>query len=124
MVKPRLYSVFDIKPEKFFAPFVSENDATADRRFCELLVDPQAIMSKHPQDYRLFAVGEFDEDTGQCVPFEKGIVCVNEGLTMGRPADVATAEEEAIRKFRVWLASRGLEANANGEVRQLDRGGR
>lgn len=119
-----LYSVFDIKMEKFYPPYASENDAVGDRHFMELLTDPKSMLSRHPEDYRLFRIGEFDEWTGEIVPLEKGIICVNQGMTMGRPIDVAAAEEEGNRKFAAFLASRGLEVARDGQVRQLDRGGR
>lgn len=120
----RLYLIFDIKSERYFPPFVVINDAVADRRFCELLAEPDSVLAKHPEDYRLYAIGYFDDVKGECIPFEKGIICVNEGLgPRGRPQDVAVAEDEAMRKFAMWLASRGLEAGSDGKVRQLDRGG-
>lgn len=124
MEQPRLYCVFDVKSERFFPPFVVINDAVADRRFVELLVDGESVLAKHPEDYRLYSVGFFDEVTGACVAFEKGIVCVNSGCgPRGRPEDVARAEEDGFRKFSAWLASRGLEAGTDGKVRMLDRGG-
>lgn len=123
MIKERLYCIFDIKSEQFYPPYASANDATGDRKFIEILTDETSELAKHPEDYRLFAVGEFERESGRCIEFEKGIVCVNPGLTIGRPADVARAEEEAVQKFRLWMASRGLEVSKGGEVRQLDRGG-
>lgn len=127
MERQRLYCVFDKKAETYFAPYAVRNDAVADRRFGELLVAEDSVLSKHPEDYALYCVGEFDEYSGDVVPFEKGKVCVNEGMVPGRPQDVAVAEEEAMRKFGMWLASRGMEQvekNGRMEIRQLDRGAR
>lgn len=115
MERPRLYCVFDRKSERYFPPFVVENDAVAERRFADILVDPQSVLSKHPQDYILYGVGEFDESTGECAPFEKGKVIVSQGFAdEGRPHDVAVAEEEGMRKFGQWLAARGLPAGRDG----------
>lgn len=117
----RLYCVMDIKSERYFPPFVVINDAVADRRFSELLADRESILAKHPEDYRLYAVGFFDDVKGECIPFEKGIVCVNPGMgPAGRPGDVAEAEESAMRRFTAWLAARGLEAGSDGKVRPVD----
>lgn len=116
----RLYCVLDIKSERYFPPYVVINDAVADRRFSELLADRESVLAKHPEDYRLYAVGFFDDVKGECIPFEKGIVCVNPGMGPGRPGDVAEAEESAMRRFTAWLGARGMEAGSDGKVRHVD----
>lgn len=124
MKQPGMYCLYDTVAESFYPPFVATNDAVADRKFCQLLAAPEDFWAKNPQDYRLYRVGSFDEQTGVCTGLRvEEMVIVNPGLPpMGRRGDVARAEEEAQEKFAMWLATRGLEKGTDGKVRQLDRG--
>lgn len=110
MDQPGLYCIFDLRAERYAPPFVEVNDAVADRRFTDLLQNKQLLFSMHPEDYRLYRVGSFNEETGECTwlgPDRK--VCVNEGFTpAGRPVDVVSVEDQVRAKFNAWLAARGL----------------
>jgi len=60
----KIFSVYDSKAEYYAQPQFSENKATALRAFHALCNDMETQISKHPGDYTLFQIGDFDERTG------------------------------------------------------------
>jgi len=69
MKKP-MYSVLDRKAHVFAAPFTSTNDQTATRLFVRACNDPNNDLGMFPNDYALFEVGLFDDETGKIEPIE------------------------------------------------------
>lgn len=58
------FSIFDSKAEVYGPPFFAPAIGLAVRHFGDLCRDPNSALSKHPGDYRLFRIGEFDDSTG------------------------------------------------------------
>ena len=58
-----MFSVFDSKAAVFGTPFFMQREAAAIRAFSDLANDPQTMVGKHPEDFALFHVGDFDDDT-------------------------------------------------------------
>lgn len=83
-----LYGIIDDVAGTFFPPFTSQNHQTAERSFKQMLSNPENGMSRNPQDFRLFFLGDFDPDDGKidsldCVE----LVCSgNEILVVGKDA--------------------------------------
>lgn len=70
-MKLRVYSVFDAKAAVFDRPFYEQSDGSAVRAFSDAVNDSRMTVNnvpnmffKHPEDYSLFCLGEFDSDTG------------------------------------------------------------
>ena len=63
----RVFSIRDVKAGIYNPPFFQNNNALASRAFGDLATDPQAMISKHPEDYQLFFIGEFFPDSGVLV---------------------------------------------------------
>ncbi len=83
MLKLRLFTVYDTKAETYYPPFCAGHVAEALRIFSDLLSDPQSKLSKHPEDYRLFAVGHYDSLTGIVSSMDPaGIQLIEEGLEL------------------------------------------
>lgn len=60
----RIYSVRDLKAAAYAPPFFLGRDEVALRTFRDALRDPTHPMTKHPEDYVLYFLGEFDDETG------------------------------------------------------------
>ena len=60
----KMYSVYDSKAQAYGLPFHQRTNGEALRSFADLSNDNQSTVSKHPEDYTLFFLGEFDETTG------------------------------------------------------------
>lgn len=63
-MKLGLYAIMDRKLGSFARPFTMVNDAMAVRAFQSAKQDPASELSKYPEDFVLYAVGTFDDDTG------------------------------------------------------------
>lgn len=62
-----IFTVFDTAASAFLRPFFAETEGLAKRAFSEAINTPQGDASffKHYQDYSLFLVGWFDDQTGE-----------------------------------------------------------
>lgn len=96
----KLYSVYDVKADRFAPPFVAVKDEYARRTLVmtyRALGDDSPLVV-YPSDFTLFAIGEFDEDTGAVKP----LACMENLGTMLQIAnkyeewrDVKPAEKDA-----------------------------
>lgn len=62
-----MFSLFDSKAQSFGQPFFFRNRGEALRAFTDLANDKKAMVGLHPEDFCLFALGEFDDQTGKFV---------------------------------------------------------
>ena len=67
-MQPKIYSVFDVQAEAFGQPFFMQTDGIALRSFNEAAQNPQTEISKYPDDYVLYNIGTYDDDTGIITP--------------------------------------------------------
>jgi len=67
MIK-NVYSVYDHKACAFSNPFVAPNDNVALRSFHQAANDENSEISKYPNDYSLFKLGSFNDETGSLSP--------------------------------------------------------
>ncbi len=65
------FSIYDVKVEAYGPPFYARTFGEAERFFRDILADPNSVQGKHPEDYQLFRVGEFDQGTGQLLGVEE-----------------------------------------------------
>jgi hypothetical protein len=59
------FSVMDLKAETFMPPFFMHNEKLAERAFGDAANEGEHMFSKHPEDYALYCIGTWDDDTGQ-----------------------------------------------------------
>lgn len=64
------YAVFDTKASAFLTPFFLPTDGMAIRVFSDCVRDSQHQFGKHPEDFSLFRVGQFDADNGKLSALE------------------------------------------------------
>ena len=62
-MKQNLFSIKDTVSGLFCSPFIQTNESVAKRTFDFMLNDQNNDLSKHPQDYQLYRVGFFDDET-------------------------------------------------------------
>lgn len=60
-MKLGVFSVFDAKAEIFSQPVLSVTKGTMMRTLMDIMNDPNHPYAKHPEDYVLYFVGEFDD---------------------------------------------------------------
>lgn len=62
------YSIYDNKALVYAPPFYAQNDATAKRIVSDAATDPNSSLSRHPSDYSVFLVGNYNDATGTLTP--------------------------------------------------------
>lgn len=60
----RIFAIYDIKTEIFSPPFFQSTTGEALRNFKDLVNDERSTVHKHPEDYRLMCLGNWDNHTG------------------------------------------------------------
>ena len=67
----KVFGIFDAKAGIFSGPtFNRLAKGQAIRDFIDIARNPESSISKHPGDFTLFELGEFDDNTGQYVNLE------------------------------------------------------
>lgn len=64
-MKYGVYSIWDVKAGAFSVPFFLGNDRLALRAFRDLCVDESSQISRHPEDYILYKLDEWDDGVGE-----------------------------------------------------------
>ena len=69
-MKYKIFSIFDSKAENFNTPIFLPTEGQAIRIFDDMVNDQadKSEIAKHPEDYTLFCLGEFDSDAGLVTP--------------------------------------------------------
>jgi len=62
-----VFSIFDEKAETYSPPFFMPQIGQGIRWFSDLVKDPSTHISKHPSDYKLYKIGEFNDVTSEIV---------------------------------------------------------
>ena len=71
-MKKVYYAVYDRKAELFSPPFLEITDGTAVRAVQDLVINNKDhAFAKHPSDFSLHRLGEFDEVAGKITGQEK-----------------------------------------------------
>ena len=77
-----LFSIYDIKGKIYIPPFAKHNSEVAIRDFTDMVNDPTTRINKHPQDYNLVQLGEWDDlSTKINIPKDSPKTLVN-GITL------------------------------------------
>lgn len=63
-----LLALRDSKTGRFLAPVTASTPGEAERIYIEILQQPGTIVQKHPRDFPLYQIGEYDDETGEVYP--------------------------------------------------------
>jgi len=63
-MKLNAYTIYDVASGSYSRPWFAQADGMAKRGFSDIANDPTHDIGKHPEDYTLFRVGDFNERTG------------------------------------------------------------
>jgi hypothetical protein len=61
----KVFSVFDSKLQVFNTPFFSRTVADATRSFSDLVRDGRTTVGQHPEDFFLYDIGLYSDETGE-----------------------------------------------------------
>lgn len=68
------YAILDLKSQTYNQPYFLSGDGVAMRQLHMIANDPESMVSKYPNDYRLFRVGTFNIKTGE-IASELNYIC-------------------------------------------------
>lgn len=63
----KVFGVYDLKAVAYLQPFFSCNAGSAVRAFGDAVGDGKSPLAVHPEDYQLFELGHFDDNSGVLV---------------------------------------------------------
>lgn len=63
-MKRIIVAVRDVKADCYFTPILADNKAIAMRNFADAAANPDLTIVKHPEDYALYHLGDYDMSTG------------------------------------------------------------
>jgi len=75
----KMFSFYDTKAGFFHTPFFFSHPGQAIRAAMDLGGDLSTTIGRHPSDYALYQLGEFDDQTGQATSSQP----INLGLVTG-----------------------------------------
>ena len=64
-MKLNAYTIYDTASATYLRPFFTNADGQAMRSFKDIATDADHDIGKHPEDYTLFRIGTFDDNTGK-----------------------------------------------------------
>lgn len=95
-MKLNIYSVYDQAAKAYTAPFFLHNDGLAIRAFQDNVnAEQENNISKHPEHFSLFKLGEFDDQKGVITKLD-----VNVHLASAIELKNPTNEEELIQEIK------------------------
>lgn len=97
-------AIKDLAVGAFMAPSPQQSAAAAIRSFVDMMNDDKSEISKHPEDYELYQLAEWDDSTGYFF--------TSFGDDVARPSVVNSEqfEEWTRNSYRPRLLLRGVEA--------------
>lgn len=61
----KIFAIYDNKAEAFMQPFFASTVGLALRIFADNVANPDSIMNKNPNDFVIYEIGQWDEQTGE-----------------------------------------------------------
>lgn len=105
-----IFSVYDKKAKSFNTPFFSLNHDVAKRQFVELCRDARTVVARNPEDYDLFCLGSFADETGALTP------CPPTASMTGVEARVAALRLEKLQSELLQVAATAEGSKAEAAV--------
>lgn len=72
-MKMQIVAARDVRVEAYMQPTFVPHTAAAVRAFTDHVRDPQSDFAKHPEDYELWWLGEYNDQDGSFTPPDGGI---------------------------------------------------
>nr|QXN72800.1 MAG: nonstructural protein [Microvirus sp.] len=68
MATLQIYALRDIRTDAYMRPIFLQNQSVLERSLYDALSDENSLLSSHPEDYQVYKLGSFDEQTGKISP--------------------------------------------------------
>lgn len=61
----KMFAVYDMKVGAYMPPFTMRSRGEAVRSFMDAVADKSGQFIKHPEDYALWSIGDFNDQSGE-----------------------------------------------------------
>ena len=82
-MKLQMFSIYDTVSKLYARPFFDINESTAKRNLRTAINDPKSGLAENINDYRLYKIGEFDDQSGSFITVEHSPVYVDNFINIG-----------------------------------------
>lgn len=89
-----VFSVYDTKAQAYLPPFILPRVEQAQRIFADCINSDDHQFGKHPDDYTLFQLGQFDDDSGKFLTQRNGKVSLGNGIEYIAPEFTPQLEQK------------------------------
>lgn len=69
------FSLFDLKANAYSTPFFFNHQGQAIRAVMDMLSSADSVPARHPQDFQLWELGTWDDQTGR---YDPGMECLGQ----------------------------------------------
>ena len=90
-----VFSIYDTKAKAYLPPFILPRKEMAQRTFADCVNAPDHQFHLHPEDYTLFDLGSFDDETARYLPNGNGPQSLGNGVQYLRQDDLTATEGPA-----------------------------
>lgn len=90
----KVYSIYDSVARMYDRPMCFRNDEEAKRSFIDLVENDQTVLARHPSNFSLVSIGEFDDSDASLRPQDN----VYTVMTAIEVAGAKAAEEQLIKE--------------------------
>lgn len=92
----KIFSIRDSKGEMYMQPFFQKTAGEAERSFRSLANDEKTMVCKHPEDFDLYYLGEYDDLTGKITGLSTpSHIAKAVNVVQQRPAQLAALQSVA-----------------------------
>ncbi len=70
-----IYAIYDTAIGCYMRPFFTQSDGEAIRGFTDIALDAEHPIGKHPEDYSLYRIGVYNDQTGKINAEDKQCLC-------------------------------------------------
>ena len=92
-MQQHIFTVYDQKAKAYLPPFFLPKPEMALRVFTDCVNDPTHAFGKHPADYTLLQIGDFDDTSGEIIPIAVPI-SIGNGVEFINPPTHLEAEHD------------------------------
>ncbi len=75
VMKQNIYTIYDTASGLYMRPFFDQADGAAIRAFSNIATDESHEVGKHPEDYSLFRIGIYDDNTAVITAETRDCLC-------------------------------------------------
>lgn len=93
----KYYAVYDSKVGVYEQPFLMRTKGEAIRSWVDVVNDEKTKFNKHPEDFTLMELGEYDDEKGQFINLATGPVAIGVALEFLKkePAKISSIQKQA-----------------------------